>query len=608
MPNPRVSGALSLVLASIVAACGGSSEPTGTVSSTPSAVTIVSGNGQVGLVGQALSVPLVVRVSSTTTPVKGATVTFAVVTGSATAAPGSTTTDSTGQAKTLVTLGASPGNVTITATVSGTSLAATFVVTAGAGTTTIACSSSPVTTPALGSVTAGVTGSGICLAGGAEYALVAFNSNPDTITGTQLQFGVVAHGATAVLTPSIAPDLAAVPGSALSRVRPNTLQAAFDAHLREIARRDLAPKVPAALALMRRQPSFNAVPANPTVGSLVTLNANGNDPCDAIKNRVARVAAVGTTSIVVADTMNPTGGFTDAEYQSFATMFDTLINPLDVSNFGQPSDIDKNGKIVIFFTKEVNLLTPRGSGGVIGGFFFERDLFPLSDTQDFGGCAGSNLAEMFYVLVPDPNAVFGDARTKQRVLDLTPGTLAHEYQHLINAGRRMYVNLPFNDFEQVWLNEGLSHIAEELLYYRVSGQTPRQNLSATQLGASATTAAFFNSYQGDNSARYEIFLGQPSQDVGVRQQRLARDTRRDVESAALPSGPSWIVRRRYVVTVGQHLADRPGQPRSRVRQRIHDTDSRLGHVRVCRRRPWRNRPSLPGIELEHARHLSASRG
>ena len=188
--------------------------------------------------------------------------------------------------------------------------------------------------------------------------------------------------------------------------------------------------------------------------------------------RTARVAAVSSSAIVVADTANPTGGFTDAEYTSFATTFDTLINALDVSNFGQPTDIDKNGKIIILFTKDVNLLTPRGSAGVIGGFFFERDLFPLSDTGVFGGCAGSNFAEMFYVLVPDPNHVYGDARSKQKVLDLTPGTLAHEYQHLINAGRRMYVNLPFNDFEEVWLNEGLSHMAEELLYYRVSGNAP----------------------------------------------------------------------------------------------------------------------------------------
>jgi Peptidase M30. len=323
---------------------------------------------------------------------------------------------------------------------------------------------------------------------------------------------VTAHGAAAVTTASIAPNLNVAPGvGGLALQRPSDIRSAFDARLREIARRELAPKVPAAQAIMQRRASFNAIPANPTVGSFVNLNANGSDACTNIKTEVGRVAAISNNAIIIADTTNPSGGFTDDEYKSFATTFDTLINPIDVQAFGQPTDIDNNGKIVIFFTKEVNLLTPRGSPGVIGGFFFERDLFPLSDTNDFAGCAGSNLAEMFYVLVPDPNHVYGDARSKQKVLDVTPGTLAHEYQHLINAGRRMYKNLPFDDFEEVWLNEGLSHIAEELLYYHVSGFAPRQNLDPSKIAATQTAANNFNKYQGDNSGRFETFLNKPSQ-------------------------------------------------------------------------------------------------
>ena len=70
---------------------------------------------------------------------------------------------------------------------------------------------------------------------------------------------------------------------------------------------------------------------------------------------------------------------------------------------------------MIFFTKEVNKLTPRGSNGVIGGFFFERDLFPTPTRRSVQGRAPtSNVGEMFYVLVPDPNAVFSDKRTKRR--------------------------------------------------------------------------------------------------------------------------------------------------------------------------------------------------
>jgi hypothetical protein len=59
----HVRGAVSLLSVVMVAACGGgSAEPTG--SSGPSALDIVSGNGQVQLVGTPLTNPLVVRVTT----------------------------------------------------------------------------------------------------------------------------------------------------------------------------------------------------------------------------------------------------------------------------------------------------------------------------------------------------------------------------------------------------------------------------------------------------------------------------------------------------------------------------------------------------------------
>jgi hypothetical protein len=86
------------------------------------------------------------------------------------------------------------------------------------------------------------------------------------------------------------------------------------------------------------------------------------------------------------------------------------------------------------------------------------------------------------------------------------GTLAHEYQHLINASRRMFVNTTATDFEETWLNEGLSHIAEELLFYRVSGLTPRTNISASTIRASQAYIDAFNDYESDNFGRYREYL------------------------------------------------------------------------------------------------------
>jgi hypothetical protein len=495
----------------VATACG--SDSTGTGSNSASNISIVSGNGQVGLIGTALALPLVVKVTgSSGTALAGVSVQFTVQSGAATVVPGTATTDATGQAKATVTLGSSAGNVSIQAAVAGSTLTQQFVVTAGTSTQTLACSSGSPQTPAAGGVLPGVSGTGICLgaaAGGSDYSVVVFFGNPDqSVLG---QVNVTAHNATALSTPDLTPlaDVFATPqrGSALT-ANVSDAQEQFELKLRRIAQTQLAPLVPAARAAMRSGARRSVIPSSLTLNQVITLNAQGNIPCSSPINIGARVAAISNNSYVLADTANPPGGFSDADYASFGATFDTLINPLDVNTFGAPTDIDHNGKIVMIFTKEVNKLTPRGANGVVGGFFFDRDLFPTTDQPGFGGCATSNFGEMFYLLVPDPNAVFSDKRAFTDIQALTPGTLAHEYQHLINAGRRLYVNTSSDYPEATWLNEGLSHIAEELLFYKATGLAPRQNID---LNAARGVATQFANFQGSNFGRYNEFLSKPSQ-------------------------------------------------------------------------------------------------
>ena len=157
---PRSARWLAAALAMLAAACGGSTEPSGSGNGA-SQIQIVSGNGQVQLVGQPLVSPLVVKVvNSSGTAVSGATVTFSVASGAATVSPSSATTDASGQAKTQVTLGASPGNVQINATVGGTSLVVAFVVTAGTSDLPVA-EEAAVTLTALGNCVARVTDVGV---------------------------------------------------------------------------------------------------------------------------------------------------------------------------------------------------------------------------------------------------------------------------------------------------------------------------------------------------------------------------------------------------------------------------------------------------------------
>jgi hypothetical protein len=231
---------------------------------------------------------------------------------------------------------------------------------------------------------------------------------------------------------------------------------------------------------------------NLQVGDMLSLNVNGVDVCDKPTSRQARVVAVSERAAVLADLQNPSNGFTEAEYQEFADEFDRVVWPTVTENFGTPGDIDRNRRVLILFTSAVNQLTPAGADYIVGGFFFSRDLFPVKDKEGIDGCESSNERELFYMLAPDPSGTInGNARSKAYVRRSTFGTVAHEFQHLVNASRRLYEN-DAPDFEETWLDEGLAHIAEELSFYRSSGLGPRQNI--------ALTSAFF-----PTQSRVDIF-------------------------------------------------------------------------------------------------------
>lgn len=359
---------------------------------------------------------------------------------------------------------------------------------------------------------------------GGEYLLVVTDTTPaasGTATFTVTASGIGAAGSVSLPATSIFPapsptSLALLPGGtsntpvldiAYGGRRENRSRAQFarlfagarDARLSSSRSTQLSP-----------QPARAAA-----VGDLLQLNVAEN-ACDSAKIHPARVVAVGTTAIVVSDTLNPPGGFSSADFARIAANFDTLVNPLDVTNFGAPSDIDNNGHVILFFTRAVNELTPANSQSFVGGFFSSRDLFPHVATPRLQACPGSNIAEMFYLLTPDPlGVVNGNRRTTGFVDSLTTGVVGHEYQHLINASRRIYVNNA-NVLETVWLNEGLSHVAEELLFFRQSGLAPRQNIDLTTLRASNTARVAFNQDQGANAGRYRSYLVAPATNSPLR--------------------------------------------------------------------------------------------
>jgi hypothetical protein len=126
----------------------------------------------------------------------------------------------------------------------------------------------------------------------------------------------------------------------------------FDQTLRLRERRELAQHVSAAREQFASRLGDQAIAAQvalPTVGSIVTLNAQALSACSQANNRAGRVVAVSDRAIIVADTANPTGGYTDDEYRDIAATFDTLTYPLDVEYFGEPTNIGGTGRITLFY-------------------------------------------------------------------------------------------------------------------------------------------------------------------------------------------------------------------------------------------------------------------
>jgi len=528
----------SLLAFAFLAACGGSGEIVDPITVPAAVAKVTVPNATVA--ASATAGLFVVQVSNATGgPVAGATVSFSA-TGAATVSPASAVTDAVGQAQTTVTAGPSAGPATVVAQVSGTELS---VNTALNVLTVSAANCAGLAVPVslnVGEVATYQSQSAVCVTGaatGSEFVMVAFNS--DTALGattTLVPSGVgtppsanrivptgplASVGASPLAAPTLRPDLAFHDRLLRSRLGAGRFAGARQwLASRQAERSMLALPGTAAITsvagtskLSPSAPAFSALGTNPQVGAILSMNVNGDEECTNPVIHAVRVMAVGTRAVVMADTLNPGGGFTTADYQRFATQFDTLVYPMDTATFGNPTDIDNNGRVGIVFTRAVNELTPANSSFFVGGYFYNRDLFPKAKTATFGdGCEGSNEGELFYMLAPDPNGeVNGNVRTLTLVNDLAIETLAHEFQHLINAARRIYVNQGADDYEITWLNEGLSHVAEELLYYRETGNHPRSNLTDEDVRVQSTAKyALFKRDQVQNFQRFGSYLMAPT--------------------------------------------------------------------------------------------------
>ena len=355
---------------------------------------------------------------------------------------------------------------------------------------------------------------------GAEYLFVVSNANATLDQEKSFNFSARPDPASGTTAASIALSPALVPAASLGGVAGGDAVLTRELALRAYERANLDPRASllgsgAARATPGSGPAVRgslAASTIPAVGETrpFRVPGTGDKPCDTYDSVTAVVKYVSQRAVIVQDLAAPANGFTDADFQAIANEFDTLIYPSDVSYFGSPSEVDPDGHVYILFTPSINKLNPRNTtSGIFAGFFFAGDFYPRTGSAG-QACKQSNGTEVFYLLVPDPSGQFGNVVPASSVRQLTRGTVAHEFQHMINAGSRFARQT--SAFEDVWLDEGLAHFAEEAVGRVARGFGDTQSLTFADVSVvSADYSAFFR----QNLLRFSLWLAHPDTSSGT---------------------------------------------------------------------------------------------
>jgi hypothetical protein len=206
----------------------------------------------------------------------------------------------------------------------------------------------------------------------------------------------------------------------------------------------------------RPQASTTATP--PAMNTRRVFQVCAKTDCSRFDPVVARVRALKTKVAIYVDSLAPPGGLDSTTLDNIANTFDQQLYGIDTAAFGRESDIDSNSVVLVLMTNVVNKLVSASecnSSGFVAGFFYGLDLDPA-----FRNDSRSNKGEVFYSIVADPAGTLSCPHPTSHVQTFVPVTFIHEFQHMISFNQHVLVRQ--GNGEVLWLNEGMSHFAEEL--------------------------------------------------------------------------------------------------------------------------------------------------
>jgi hypothetical protein len=212
--------------------------------------------------------------------------------------------------------------------------------------------------------------------------------------------------------------------------------------------------------------------------------------CSTFHRIGATVKYVGAPAIVYIDDQQAAGTeqFLPDDFAHLGQLFDNYLYAADTTAFGRESDINGDGHIAILMTPRVNALTSNCSSGRVVGYTFGKDLIPFA--------LHSNAREMFYTFSTSVATASCGAVTRASALDALPSTLVHELQHMISFNQHVLLRSGVD--QDVWLNEGLSHFAEELGWRTVPGSACDGDcFSIYMSGDFGNAYAYLNNTEGE---------------------------------------------------------------------------------------------------------------
>ena len=203
------------------------------------------------------------------------------------------------------------------------------------------------------------------------------------------------------------------------------------------------------------------------------FSAQGDVPAQSID---ARVVAVNERAVAfVQEDLREDDDNIEEEQLKHALDLFAEDYPILVEVFGAPSDVDGDGRIAVLVTHLIEDVDA-------GGQFRASSLLPRHAGGD------GNTTDLMWV-----NPVF--PAESYRAL------LAHEFQHLVNFNQHVLVRHGIS--EASWLNEGLSHLAEDLVAdHHVSGNYRLVRIFLEEPGA----VGLIDDYMVDSPMRGAAYL------------------------------------------------------------------------------------------------------